>query len=57
MPGGVGAKTHDWLVGHVCHACHHELDQGHWRKDYRVRMYVLCATLERLFADGVLMVK
>lgn len=53
MPAGTGAKTHDWLVAHLCHDCHNLMD-GDWRKDAQIRMMALCLTLERLFDDGVI---
>lgn len=53
MPAGTGQKTHDWLVAHLCHE-HHEQMDSEWRKDGRIRMMALCLTLERLFDDGVL---
>jgi hypothetical protein len=56
MPAGIGGKTHDWLVGHLCVDCHRNMDTV-WRKDAQMRMIALCCTLERLFEDGVLVVK
>lgn len=56
MPDGTGAKTHDWLVAHVCDRHHAYLD-GPGRKDTETRMKALCLTLERLFEDGTIIVK
>jgi len=53
MGAGTGQKTHDWLVAHLCHACHEQMDSD-WRKDAQIRMKAMCLTLERLFNDGVL---
>lgn len=55
MPAGTGQKTHDWLVAHLCDRHHTEMDTT-WRKDPQMRMLALCLTLERLFAEGVLVV-
>jgi hypothetical protein len=55
MPAGTGQKTHDWLVAHLCHK-HHEMMDGPWRKDTEMRMKALCLTLQRLFAEGRLVV-
>ncbi len=53
MPAGVGQKTHDWLVAHLCHDCHDKMDTV-WRTDCQIRMRALCLTLERLFKNGTL---
>ena len=55
MPAGTSQKTHDWLVAHLCDACHHAMD-NECRKDAQIRMKALCLTLERLFEQGVLTV-
>ena len=55
MPAGVGQKTHDWLVAHLC-AAHHEMMDGLWRRGTDIRMMALCLTLERLFDQGVIVV-
>lgn len=56
MPAGTSQKTHDWLAAHLCHHCHHEID-GIGRQNFQLRMRALCLTLERLFAEGVIVVK
>lgn len=55
MPAGTGQKTHDWLVAHLCHEHHTQMDTT-WRTDCQMRMMALCLTLERLFSDGILTV-
>jgi hypothetical protein len=56
MPAGVGQKTHDWLVGHLCFECHENMDTI-WRMDAVIRMRALCLTLERLFDEGIITVQ
>ena len=56
MPAGVGEKTHDWLVAHLCHECHTKMDGPDWRRDPQIRMKALCLTLERLFISGAIVV-
>ena len=56
MPAGVGQRTHDWLVGHLCFDCHQWIDGPEGRRDVTMRMAALCLTLERLFDEGVLVV-
>ncbi len=56
MPAGTGQKTHDWLVAHLCES-HHTLIDNEGRKDTQMRMLALCLTLQRLFADGTLIVR
>ena len=53
MEAGIAAKTHDWLVAHLCYSCHEKMD-SEWRRDAQIRMKALCLTLERLFAEGYL---
>jgi hypothetical protein len=55
MAAGTGQKTHDWLVAHVCHVCHNNLDTV-MRRNADVRLRALCLTLQRLFDQGVLTV-
>ena len=64
MAAGTGQKTHDWLVAHLCNtprddgqpSCHERMDSV-WRTDPTMRMRALCLTLQRLFDDGVLVVR
>jgi len=59
MGGGMGGKTHDYIVAHLCNtpfpdgspSCHEKMDTI-WRRDCQIRMKALCLTLERLFANG-----
>ena len=55
MPAGIAAKTHDWLVAHLCDE-HHTWIDSVGRMDAEARMKALCLTLQRLFAEGVLIV-
>lgn len=57
MPAGMGEKTHDWLVGHVCDPHHAYLDSEKGRRNIQIRMLALCLTLQRLFEQGVIVVK
>ncbi len=57
MPAGWGQKTHDWLTAHLCLRCHALVDGAPGRRDARLRLQLLCLTLERLFEDGVLRVE
>lgn len=56
MPAGTSQKIHDWLAAHLCYHCHYEVD-GIGRQDFQLRMRALCLTLERLFDEGVLIVR
>lgn len=55
-PAGTGEKTHDWLVGDCCGACHYKLDHGEWRNDFQMRMKALALTIQRRLDEGVLIV-
>lgn len=55
MPAGWGEKTHDWLGAHLC-SDHHERMDNEWRRNPHMRLMALCLTLQRLFAEGVIVV-
>ena len=56
MAAGTGQKTHDWLGAHLCMRCHEKMDTI-WRRETEIRMKALCLTLERLFEEGIIVVR
>jgi hypothetical protein len=60
--GGMGQKVWDFLIAHLCPACHTYMDtlsrdkDKHWEHSEEF-LHLIALTLARLFARGILQVK
>lgn len=60
--GGFGIKVHDFMIAHLCAACHREMDtlskdkSKKWEHSEEFLHYI-ALTLVRLFAEGIVRVK
>lgn len=51
---GMGIKAHDYRIAMICGECHHEIDQGGWTQEQKVRAWEKAhrATIGWLFEAG-----
>jgi hypothetical protein len=60
--GGFGIKVHDFLIAHLCAACHRQMDQSSRDKARKYEhseefLHLVALTLIRLFHKGLIGVK